>query len=67
MTRINGGVISESQAREELKGFGPIEKIWCASDTDQQMYQLPVGIWVKFAFFEHCRDAQAVGFSLLVP
>ncbi|KAL9066552.1 MAG: hypothetical protein Q9157_007112 [Trypethelium eluteriae] len=39
--------------------FGAIEKVWLPSETDREMYQLPQGIWVRFAYFQDCRDAHA--------
>ncbi len=55
-----GGEITEEQAREILLGRGDLEKLWHSSPTDKEMYRLPDGIWVTFAFFQDARDAQAV-------
>ena len=60
LSRITGGAITEEEAREILRGFGDLEKVWVSSDTDKEMYRLPDGIWVQFAYFQDCRDAQMV-------
>ncbi|KAL8734416.1 MAG: hypothetical protein Q9181_003219 [Wetmoreana brouardii] len=59
LSKITGGSISEDEAREVLGRFGAIEKLWYCSDTDKEMFRLPEGVWVMFAFFQDCRDAQA--------
>ncbi|KAL8661369.1 MAG: hypothetical protein Q9202_005671 [Teloschistes flavicans] len=56
---LSGGAIPEEEARQVLGRFGAIEKLWYCSDTDKEMFRLPDGIWVMFAFFQDCRDAQA--------
>lgn len=63
LSRVTGGLVSEAEARHVLSQFGAIEKIWYCSQTDKEMFRLPEGIWVMFAFFQDCRDAQAVRFS----
>lgn len=52
--------MSEAEARHELSPYGQIDSCWHSSNTEREMYQLPDGIWVKFAFFQDCRDAQSV-------
>lgn len=59
-------MIPEDEARQILGRFGAIEKLWYCSDTDKEMFRLPEGVWVMFAFFQDCRDAQAVS-RLLLP
>ncbi|KAL9609965.1 MAG: hypothetical protein Q9167_005293 [Letrouitia subvulpina] len=56
---ITGGRISETEAHQVLARFGALEKVWYCSQTDKEMFRLPEGIWVMFAFFQDCRDAQA--------
>lgn len=63
LSKIAGGDISEAEAREVLAPYGAIEKLWYCSQTDKEMFRLPEGVWVMFAFFQDCRDAQAVSFS----
>ena len=46
-----------------MAGYGPLEKLWTSSATAREMFRLPDGIWVTFAFFQDCRDAQAVGLT----
>ncbi|KAI9668350.1 MAG: hypothetical protein M1829_005554 [Trizodia sp. TS-e1964] len=58
MSTITGKPINDAEARTVLKNFGPIESTWIASPTERQMYQLPVGIWVKWAMYQDCRDAK---------
>ena len=60
LSERSGRPISESEAIRLLHPHGEIEKIWYSSPTDKEMYRLPEGIWVRFAFFQDCRDAQAV-------
>ena len=52
--------MSETEARQALARFGALEKVWYCSQTDKEMFRLPEGIWVMFAFFQDCRDAQVV-------
>ncbi|KAI9824679.1 MAG: hypothetical protein M1819_000832 [Sarea resinae] len=59
MSRVTGGPISQQEAQRALQEFGPIEKTWESSLTEKEIYQLPEGIWVKFAYFQDCRDAQS--------
>lgn len=64
LSRVTGGTISETEARQVLSRFGALEKVWYCSQTDKEMFRLPEGIWIMFAFFQDCRDAQAVRFPL---
>ncbi|KAI4157412.1 MAG: hypothetical protein L6R39_000694 [Caloplaca ligustica] len=59
LSKIAGGDIPETEAREVLAPYGAIEKMWYCSQTDKEMFRLPDGVWVMFAFFQDCRDAQA--------
>ncbi|KZF20498.1 hypothetical protein L228DRAFT_29236 [Xylona heveae TC161] len=59
MSKVLGGRITNQEAHSVLQRFGPIEKTWEASPTEQEIYQLPDGIWVKFAYYQACRDAQS--------
>ncbi|KAL8741398.1 MAG: hypothetical protein Q9190_005989 [Brigantiaea leucoxantha] len=61
LSRITGGYISAAEARQALARFGALEKVWYCSQTDKEMFRLPEGVWVMFAFFQDCRDAHAVG------
>ena len=61
MSRLTGGKVTEGEARRVLQPYGPVESCWWSSKTEREMYQLPEGIWVKFAYFQDCRDAQSVG------
>lgn len=60
LSKITGGYIPEDEARQILARFGDIEKLWYCSQTDKEMFRLPEGVWVMFAFYQDCRDAQAV-------
>ena len=60
ISRHNGDAVQEDEVRQLLNPFGAIEKVWLPSETDREMYQLPKGIWVRFAYFQDCRDAHAV-------
>ena len=62
LSKINGGAISETEARNIMDGHGPIEMLWFATHTEREMFGLPEGIFVRFAFFDDCRDAVAVSF-----
>ncbi|KAI4110648.1 MAG: hypothetical protein LQ339_001224 [Xanthoria mediterranea] len=59
LSKVTGGPIAEDEARQILSRFGAIEKLWYCSQTDLEMFRLPEGVWVMFAFFQDCRDAQA--------
>ncbi|KAI4264603.1 MAG: hypothetical protein L6R38_001641 [Xanthoria sp. 2 TBL-2021] len=59
LSKVTGGPIPEDEARQILSRFGAIEKLWYCSQTDLEMFRLPEGVWVMFAFFQDCRDAQA--------
>ncbi|MCJ1288114.1 hypothetical protein MMC26_007469 [Xylographa opegraphella] len=58
LSRVTGGAISEEEACDILKDFGPFEKVWVTSPTDKEMYRLPDGVWVMWAYFQGARDAQ---------
>ncbi len=60
LSKITGEPISESEARTIVCRFGVLEKVWYCSPTEKEMFRLPEGIWVMFAFFQDCRDAQSV-------
>ena len=60
LSRVNGEPITNEEAREVLEKFGALEKVWHCSQTDKEMFRLPEGIWVMFAYFQDCRDAQGV-------
>ena len=65
LSNVRGGRVSESEARRLLEVYGAIEKVWYATPTELEIYHLPMGIWVKFAFYEDCRDAEHVCFSFI--
>lgn len=60
LSKVTGATISESEAHQALSRFGALEKVWYCSQTEREMFRLPEGIWIMFAFFQDCRDAQAV-------
>ena len=60
LSKVTGGPITEGEARQVLSRYGALEKVWYCSQTDKEMFRLPEGIWVMFAFFQDCRDAQVV-------
>ncbi|KAL9127079.1 MAG: hypothetical protein Q9217_003981 [Psora testacea] len=64
LSKINGGAITEEEAHDIMSGYGPIEMHWFASQTEREMFGLPEGIFVRFAFFDDCRNAQMA--SMLV-
>lgn len=64
LSKVTGGTISESEAHQALSRYGALEKVWYCSQTEKEMFRLPEGIWIMFAFFQDCRDAQAVRSSL---
>ena len=64
LSKINGGLITEDNAREVMANFGPIEMLWFASQTEREMFGLPDGIFVRFAFFDDCRSAQVASLPL---
>ena len=62
LSKVIGGPVSENEARNVLARYGALEKVWFCSQTDKEMFRLPDGIWVMFAYFQDCRDAQTVSF-----
>lgn len=48
------------EARRVLTPFGALQQTFTISKSDMEIFNLPEGIWVKFAFFQDCRDAQIV-------
>ncbi len=66
MSKLSGDPIDEQEARAQLEHFGAIEAVWYPTKTDTVMYQLPKGIWIQFAYFQDCRDAQSVSRPSLV-
>ena len=60
LSKLNGGPITEEEAREILNGYGPIEMLWFASQTERELFDLPEGIFIRFAFFDDRRNAQMV-------
>ena len=60
LSKIAGGSITEDEARQVLAGYGDLERLWYCSQTDKEMFRLAEGIWVMFAYFQDCRDAQTV-------
>ena len=65
MSRVAGGHITEDEVVQVLHLYGKIQETWYAMPTEKEMYRLPEGIWVRFAYFQDCRDAQAVSTSRL--
>jgi len=57
ISRKDGKEPVEEEVRELLTKAGPIEKIFAPSETDMEKHRLPQGLWVRFAFWEDCRDA----------
>ena len=60
MSRIVGGDIPEREARQLLEIYGAIEHVWYATRTDREMFGLPEGIWVQFAFYDSAHEARRV-------
>lgn len=47
--------------------YGVLEQVWYCTPTEQEWYGLPKGVWVKYKYFDECRDAQAVGVIPVLP
>lgn len=60
LSKVTGEPIAEEDARKIMGRYGALERVWYCTQTDKEMFRLPEGIWVMFAFFQDCRDAQAV-------
>jgi hypothetical protein len=67
LTKTTGGPISDEEARDVLGRFGAIEETCPTTVVDQEMSGLPEGTWVKFHFFQDCKDATTVGIVDLTP
>ncbi|KAI9798538.1 MAG: hypothetical protein M1825_005319 [Sarcosagium campestre] len=59
LSKLTGGPIAKEEAERVLEVFGQIDRLWWSSPTEREMYQLPDGVWVKYAYFQDCRDAQS--------
>jgi len=60
LSKVTGDPVSVAEARTIMSQHGTLESVWHSSKTEKEMYSLPEGIWVKYAFFDDCRDAQVV-------
>ena len=58
--KANGSSLNVEQAKEFLQKFGPIQKAWTPSDTEQEMFGLPSGVFVRFMYYDHCQEALEV-------
>jgi len=56
--------VTEQEIRTLLSARGDLEKVFAPTDTEREIYQLPLGMWVRFAFFQDCRDAILVSYYL---
>ena len=43
-----------------MDGHGNVETLWYASQTERELFGLPEGIFIRFAFFDDCRDVVTV-------
>lgn len=57
MSRVAGGSISDSQAREILAHCGDIERVYACTPAELAMFKLPEGVFVKFTHFGTARQA----------
>ena len=67
LSKVTGEPIAEHEARQIMCRFGALERVWFCTQTDKEMFRLPEGIWIMFAFFQDCRDAQAVRLCVHTP
>lgn len=67
LSKVTGELIAEQEARQIMGRFGALERVWFCTQTDKEMFRLPEGIWIMFAFFQDCRDAQAVRLCVRSP
>lgn len=63
LSKVTGEPISEEEARQVMGRYGALERVWFCTQTDKEMFRLAEGIWIMFAFFQDCRDAQAASFQ----
>lgn len=61
VSRHDGREVKQEDVRKLLEPYGSIEKIFVPTETERELFQLPSGMWVRFAYFQDCRDAYAVG------
>ncbi|KAL2446497.1 hypothetical protein ABEF95_013056 [Exophiala dermatitidis] len=57
LSKNDGRPISESEARQLLSKFGPIELCAPTNTMDSVRYNMASGIYLKFAYYLDCRDA----------
>lgn len=65
LSKHDGRPISESEARQLLSKFGPIELCAPTNTMDSARYNMACGIYVKFAYYLDCRDALRVSIGPL--
>ncbi|KAJ9618257.1 hypothetical protein H2203_009173 [Taxawa tesnikishii (nom. ined.)] len=53
-----GGYLNTAEVLRILQQYGPIERSWPASETEREMFQLPEGLFVRFTYYDDCRDAK---------
>lgn len=58
-----GGYLNTAEVLRILQQYGPIERSWPASETEREMFQLPEGLFVRFTYYDDCRDAKQVWLS----
>ena len=59
LSKQNGGVVTDSEAREILEHYGPIE-LCLPTNTGNRRYPAACGMYIKFAYYLDCRDALRV-------
>jgi hypothetical protein len=59
-SRVDGGKVTWEEVERVLRPFGAIEDTWEISKSDMEILRLPEGIWVKYVYWQDCRDAMAV-------
>ena len=60
LARLTGGPVHDGEARGVLEAFGAIEETAPVSVADQEATGMPEGIWVKFRYWNDCKDAMVV-------
>jgi len=67
VSKNDGTAISIPEVKDILVEFGAIEKFFHPSETETELFGLPrTGQFFRFAFFQDCLDAAAVGVHLVI-
>lgn len=62
LSKMNGDIVTEEEARRMLERFGPIELMAPTQRMEHPRNNLQGAMYIKFAFYLDCQDALKAGF-----